>query len=104
MTDPLKDHFVRTTPRGNELPERGVYLGDVFALVTADGTEIIHEWNGQRWVAHAEPPLVIEATPDFHALLAALVHQIELGDYTDQNGHKPVNNVHFIAAKEALGK
>jgi hypothetical protein len=36
MSDPLKDHFVRTVPRGSELPERGVYLGDGSALQSVE--------------------------------------------------------------------
>jgi len=35
--------------------------------------------------------------------LRALIRQIEMGDFTDTIGHKLTNNVHFIAAKEAVG-
>lgn len=37
-------------------------------------------------------------------LLAALIRQIELGEFRDQHGHPLTNNVHFIKAKEAVGE
>jgi hypothetical protein len=63
MSDPLKDHFVRTVPRGSELPERGIYLGDVFVLMNDDGSETIYEWNGRRWASAAAQPTIVISNP-----------------------------------------
>lgn len=37
-------------------------------------------------------------------LLYRLVHQIEQGDFRDEQGNPLRNNVHFIRAKEAVGE
>jgi hypothetical protein len=117
MSDPLKDHFVRTVPRGSELPERDVYLGDGTQMETNDPTARNRSYMGgisatlrdaaksRRETIVGE--LMVDAAArldQYQALLSALIHQIELGDYTDKHGHKLTDNVCFIKAKEAVGE
>lgn len=87
--DPLRDHFVKNTQRGKELPPFSNYLNDCFILEHEDGTEVLYVWDGSKWLDSRNPPTYMIQVDNYPtvtttALLVAL----------------RVANAHAVKAKE----